>query len=313
MKVRLGRQGRRKAFGTAMRRLAIPCTLAVATVVLGVTGCMERLFYYPQRAPTEPPAHLVRPEAVWFRSADGTQLHGWFFRAAGPRPDRAPTILHVHGNAGNIESHVFFTEHLPPQGFNLFIFDFRGYGRSAGAARRRGPLIADAHAALDHLLARSDVDTGRIGVYGQSLGGAIALNLVADRPEIRAAVIESAFTSWREMAAAAVGGDPPGPLSRALARLLIRDGQRPIDAIRRCRVPTLIIHGTADRTIPPSHGRRLAEAGPTARLVEIPGGDHNTLRETHPEVDRVTIEFFRTHLSADDEKDAGPPPRPEHG
>ncbi|MHC4992168.1 MAG: alpha/beta hydrolase [Planctomycetota bacterium] len=173
-------------------------------VPASVTGCMERLFFYPTRGPTP-----VRPgtEPVRMTSADGTPLFGWFVPSRSDRVDRAPTILHVHGNAGNIESHFWFTEYLPAAGFNLFIFDFRGYGESGGHARRRRPLIKDTHAALDALLARDDVDPARIGLYGQSLGGAIGLSVMAERPEIAAAVIESAFASWRDMAANALGGD----------------------------------------------------------------------------------------------------------
>jgi dipeptidyl aminopeptidase/acylaminoacyl peptidase len=235
--------------------------------VFTVSGCMERLFYYPTRGKTVPPPHLSGAESVHFRSADGTALHGWFIPAADGTPvGGRPTILQVHGNAGNIESHVGFTEYLPAAGFNLFIFDYRGYGESEGAARRRGPLIADTHAALDALIARDDVDGSRIGMYAQSLGGAIGLNVMAERPEIQAAVVESSFSSWRDIAANALGGKSPGPISRGLVALLIRDDHRPVDAVARIERPVLLVHGTADGIVPVSHSRRLAEAGTTAHL-----------------------------------------------
>lgn len=273
----------------------------ILLLVLWTTGCMERLFYYPMRAATYPPPHLSSAESVTFESADGTELHGWFIPAEGvTSPADVPTILHVHGNAGNIESHVWFTEYLPPAGFNVFIFDYRGYGRSEGKARSRGPLIADTNAALNAILNREDVDPGRIGMYGQSLGGSIALNVMADRTEIRAAVIESAFASWREMAASAVGSDPPGFFSRLLAKVLIKDDHRPIDAIGRIDRPTLILHGTADTIVSIRHGRRLAEAGPLAELAELEGGEHNSLRSSHPEVEQLTVDFFGQHLRGRD-------------
>ncbi len=272
----------------------------VATVIvipLWATGCMERLFYQPTRAETTPPPELAAAVSVWFESGDGTRLHGWLIPAAGGTPrDQAATILHVHGNAGNIESHVWFTEYLPAAGFNLFVFDFRGYGRSEGAARRRRPLIADTDAALDMLLARPDIDPTRIGLFAQSLGGAIGLNVMADRSELRSGVVMSGFSSWRDVAAGAVGGDPPNVFGRLLARVLIRDHDRPDEAIARIDRPILVIHGTDDRIVPARHGRRLAEAGPTAELVEIDGGDHNGMRSSHPEVDQLVIEFFRRTL-----------------
>ena len=279
-------------------RAALGGGLVTAVVIaLWITGCMERFFYYPIRAETLPPPELAGAESVWFDSADGTRLHGWFVPAAGvTAPLAAATILHVHGNAGNIESHAWFTEFLPGAGFNLFIFDFRGYGRSEGAARRRGPLIADTHAAVDALLARPDVDPGRLGMYAQSLGGAIGLNVMADRRELRSCVAVSAFTSWRDIAADSVGGGRSGPFSRLLAGVLIRDDHRPDIAIARIDRPVLIIHGTGDRIVPVGHGRRLAAEGPTAELVELDGGDHNDMRSTHPEIDRLVIEFFRRTL-----------------
>ncbi len=278
---------------------------SILLIVLGFffwsTGCMERLFYYPQRGPT--PLSFAPPgtEAVDFNSADGTKLHGWFIpanaAAAIEQRREHPTILHVHGNAGNIVSHAWFTEHLPRAGFNVFIFDFRGYGQSEGSATRREGLIADTHAAIDHLLSRADVDPKRLGVYGQSLGGAIALNVMADRSEIRAAVLESAFTSWREVAASALGGDPPLFLGSWMAAVCIRDTHRPIDAMARIDRPSLLLHGDADSIVPVSHARRLADASAgQARLVVLTGGAHNSLRDSHPEVDRLMIDFFATHL-----------------
>jgi pimeloyl-ACP methyl ester carboxylesterase len=254
---------------------------------------MERLFYHPTAGPTSPPAGVER---VRFESADGTPLVGWFIRARGGSAD-APTVLHVHGNAGNIGSHIWFTEYLPPAGFNVMIFDYRGYGESGGSARSRRPLIEDTHAALDAILERDDVDPERVGMYAQSLGGAIGLNVMADRPEIRAAVIESAFSSWRGVAANAVGGDPPNFIGRGLAALLIGDSDRPLDAIARIDRPLLIVHGTDDSIIPVSHGRVLADAAPNGQLVALDGGEHNSLRDSHPQVETLVVEFLRKNLS----------------
>jgi dipeptidyl aminopeptidase/acylaminoacyl peptidase len=268
------------------------------------TGCMERMFYLPTAELTPVGDAPPRTDHVYFPSADGTMLSGWFIRAAhadmnadSDNAQTAATILHVHGNAGNVMHHTWFTEHLPPAGFNVFIFDFRGYGESEGTPRRRNDLIADTHAALDALLARDDVDAGRIGMYAQSLGAAIGVNVMADRSEIAAAVLESPFASWREMAASAVGGDPPHLIARMLAAVLIRDHSRPIDAIARIDRPILMIHGDADTIVPISHGRRLANAAPdVVEFHELPNGDHNTLRMSHTSVDGKMIEFFNHHL-----------------
>lgn len=278
----------------------VAALLVILGVICNITGCMESMFYYPVQEPTPVPAGYAGAELVTFQSADGTQLAGWFLPTTRPgtSPQTVPTILHVHGNAGNVSSHVAFTDFLPPAGFNLFVFDYRGYGESEGSARRRGPLLQDTEAALDYLLSRDDVDPNRIGMYGQSLGGAIGVNVMSGRPEIRAAVLDSVFTSWREVAASAVGGDRPGPIARSLAAVLIKDSDRPIDAVAAIDRPLLILHGSADRIVPPAHGRRLAEAaGNNANLIEFEGGEHNSLRWTHPELESAVVAFFRRNLA----------------
>jgi hypothetical protein len=299
----------RRVVAWLARRLLLLIALAI---ILRISGCMESLFYHPTAGPTPVPSvpELRGTELITFAGRDGLKLCGWFVPArrdaaatsapAGTRAtaSRAPTILHVHGNAGNVTDHIWFTEYLPAHGFNVFIFDFRGYGQSEGRAWTRGPLIDDTNAALDYLLTRADVDPQRVGMYGQSLGGAIGLNVMAQRKEIHAAVIESAFASWRDEAASVLGGDPPAWWARALAWILIPDGSRPEDAIARIAPrPVLILHGDADRTVPVSHGRRLKQAGgANVELLEVHGGDHNTLRETNPEIEQRIVEFFRSHV-----------------
>lgn len=297
--------------GPRMRPLLwLTATIGLTILIFWSTGCMERLFYLPTREPVplaEAPPGTIE---VRFESRDGTPLHGWLIPAHG-RSDamhEAPTVLHVHGNAGNIRHHAFFTEHLPRAGINVFLFDYRGYGESGGRATRRGPLIEDTEAALDALLGRRSIDPRRIGVYGQSLGGSIAINVMACRTEIRAAVFESPFASWRGIAANAVGGDPPAAPARWLAALLISDQHRPIDAIAGIDRPILLVHGDDDSIIPISHSRRLARAGgESVRLVEFPGGEHNSLRQTHPEIDALVSGFFHEHLGENPAQSADRP------
>ncbi|MCZ6837567.1 MAG: alpha/beta fold hydrolase [Planctomycetota bacterium] len=277
--------------------LRLTCLLSILLFIGWATGCMERLFYVPTSGNTPLPLEFPDAESVWFTSEDGTKLHGWFIPGEHVENDPIPSILHVHGNAGNITSHYGFTEYLPGAGFNVFIFDYRGYGQSEGKARNRVDLIADTDAALEAMLQRKDVDPERVGLYGQSLGGAIGLNVMASRLEIKAGVFESSFASWRDIAAEVLGGEKPGFIAKGLASLLINDDHRPIDAAALIDRPLLFLHGTSDSIIPHAHGVRLAEAAADkATLQSLPGGDHNSLRWTHPEVDQLIIDFFRNHL-----------------
>ncbi|MEM7229281.1 MAG: alpha/beta fold hydrolase [Planctomycetota bacterium] len=271
--------------------------LLIVTMAIGMlwlTGIAERLFYHPDRAELDPPAEH-RAE-VFHVELDGRSIEGWFLHAAGIDSRNAPTIFHVHGNAGNIDSHLGFVDHLPAYGFNVVMFDYRGYGGSDGRAWSRNGLIADTTAVLAAIRQRDDIDPDRIGMYGQSLGGAIGLNVMAEDGGLRCAVIESAFTSWREIASNAVGGDPPAWYGRGLARVLIKDHARPVDAIGWIEAPILLLHGTADRVIPMSHSVRLHNAAQNAELLTGNGGRHNTLRGSHPELDDAMIAFFREHL-----------------
>ncbi len=270
--------------------------LAMIAATLRIGGCAERLFYLPTAGSVTPPP---RVDVLEFNTPrdDGVLVHGWFLPSTQhDDPRDAATVIYCHGNAGNLESHVAFVEHLPKRGFNVVLFDYRGYGQTPGRAWRRRGLIEDARVVVDHVLARDDIDPTRVGLYGQSLGGSIGLNVMTTVPAIRAAVLESPFDSWRTVAANAVAGDPPGWWGRGLAWWLIPDHARPIDAVARIDRPLLFIHGDADRVIPVSHSRRLAAAAPDAELLIGPGGEHNSLRFTHPELDEAMIAFFERTL-----------------
>jgi uncharacterized protein len=278
--------------------IAYPLLLLVLMTLFRLTGCAERLFYQPTCEPTPAPRLFAGARTVAFTSADGTALRGWFIPSQSSPPNQSPTIIQVHGNGGCINNHLGFVDYLPTAGFNLFMFDYRGYGESGGSAWGRAALIADAHAALDILLEQPEVNPERIGLHAQSLGGAIGMNLMAERPEIRAGVFESPFASWRLAAATALGGPSPNMLARFAAWLLISDERRPIDAIREIDRPMLILHGDADLVIPSVHSRQLHEAAPnSSKFIELPGGEHNTLRDTHPEMERWIGEFYEQHLS----------------
>ncbi|MDZ4755508.1 MAG: alpha/beta fold hydrolase [Phycisphaerae bacterium] len=277
----------------------------VATAIT-MSGCAERLLFSPTRQATPAPTFLVPDaEAFWFASGDGTRLRGWLLPAQTGDARNAPTVFHVHGNAASMNEHLYFVSELPAAGFNVFMFDYRGYGESESAATSREELLDDATTALRTLRARADIDSARIAVFAQSLGAAIAIVLVqedlaridSDAPRLRGVGLESPVASFRDVAANAVGGDPPNFIGASLAACLIRDGcermPRPVDAIRTIDLPIFIVHGDADTTVPVSHGRRLADAAPDAELLICPGGKHNSLQETHPDSRTRMIAFLR--------------------
>ncbi|HSW47192.1 MAG TPA: alpha/beta hydrolase [Phycisphaerae bacterium] len=255
-------------------------------------GC-DGLFYHPTRREYDKPERLrLRYESVRFATRDGLELHGWFFPANGPA---AGTVLHLHGNAGNVTAHFHQIGWLPACGWNVLCFDYRGYGQSQGRITRAGS-IADAHVALDYLLHRPGVDPRRIVAFGQSLGGAVGIVLTAERPELRGLAADGAFDSYRGIATWHIRRNPLLFIVAWWVPLLMGDGHDPIDCVARVSPrPLLILHGTADRIVDPRMARRLYDAAREPKeLWLVDGSDHYEALEEMGEVNRPRLEaFFR--------------------
>lgn len=232
---------------------------ALAFIAIVLMIGLDSYFYYPSRS-------IVYTPATWglefhnaeFNASDGVRLTGWFIPAVGPPRG---TVIHFHGNAENMSTHVSFVTWLPPRGYNLFTFDYRGYGRSEGHPTRAGT-IRDGLAAVDHVLARPDVDPNRVFIFGQSLGGAIAVVVAAQRPSIRAVCLDSPFSSYRRI----------GTLhlkqilltewgASAMAWSLLSGSYEPVDFVWRISPrPVLIIAGGRDEICFPELARELFDA-----------------------------------------------------
>jgi len=264
-------------------------------ILLGCNG----LFYYPSQKIFYTPHNFgATYEDIYFTSKDGTQLNGWFIPAVGPAKG---TVIHFHGNAENITNHYLFVQWLPKEGFNLFVFDYRGYGASSGKPDRQG-MIEDSIAAINYIRQRPDVDPNRIMIFGQSLGGAIALAAVAQDSKrgIQAVVVESAFASYRSIAREKLGDFwPTWPLQWPLAWLLISDAQSPLPMLKKIApIPLLVIHGDDDQTVPYSQGRQIYQAAaPPKEFWTVAGGHHTEAftryaKEYRPRL----VKFFEEHL-----------------
>ena len=269
-------------------------------VALMLNGCANGLFYYPDATVYSTPAKFgLAYKEAWFASGDGTRLHGWFIPAATPGPALG-TVVHFHGNAQNLTSHYEFVAWLPEEGFNVFVFDYRGYGASDGKKPTRQGTFEDGVAALAHVCGRSDVDPRRLILFGQSLGGALALAVAGEtHPEgVRAVIAESAFSSYRGVGGDAVATIPGiGWLLRPVAWLLVSGGHNPEAAVAGISpVPLLLIHGTADSVVAFRHGERLAKQARDPKLfLPMPGADH-TAAANSPEMHRQIVVFMKKAL-----------------
>src|SRR6218665_305369 len=172
-------------------------------------------------------------ESVVYKSSSGNLLNGWLLKPKGQKA--AITILHLHGNAGFLLSQYQAISPLVAYGFQVFIFDYSGYGFSEGEASRDNVLL-DALSSLDYLKGREDVKGTRLVLYGQSLGGHLSAVVGAQRQnDMDALVIEGAFSSHKDIGAHRV------PL---LGRLIVKQGYSATRSIKEFHKPLLVIHST---------------------------------------------------------------------
>lgn len=265
-------------------------------VLLVLSGCANSLFYHPtDQVYLTPEDAALAYENVYFKSVDGTRLHGWFI----PAQKKAwGTLIHFHGNAGNITANLKMVSLFPYEGLQVFMFDYRGYGESQGRPFRKG-VYEDSLSAVRYVLSRTDVNKDAVFFLGQSLGGAnaIAVAALARELNIRAVVIDSSFYSYRSIVRDKIGEIPllswfRTPLSYVMATDEFHSGDM-IGSI--APVPVMIIHGTDDRVVPYQHGLKLFErAGEPKTLVTVEGGDHITaLMPQHAEYRQKVLDFFK--------------------
>ncbi len=225
-------------------------------------------------------------QEVWFRAKDGTRLFGWFLEA--PGGGSRPVLLWAHGNAGNITHRLEPLAELHRRGLTVFLFDYRGYGRSDGAPSEEG-LYLDALAAYDHLLNERKIPPARIIAYGTSLGSPVAGELARQRP-VAGLILEAPFPSVAAVARGAFRGLPAHLFVRARFDLARR--------LREVHVPVLVLHGERDTVIPVDLGRAVfAAAGEPKEFVAIPGANHNDLHLVGGETYYQALLQFARHVT----------------
>ncbi|HLM57911.1 MAG TPA: alpha/beta hydrolase [Pyrinomonadaceae bacterium] len=207
-------------------------------------------------------------EDVWFETADGVKLHGWFFRGEG---QPAATVIYFHGNGGNLSYCGWVGAELSRRGFDVLLFDYRGYGRSEGTPADERGLYADADAAYDFVTKERGADPERVVLYGQSLGTAAAAD-VAARKNCGALILESGLSSAAEMAGVVF------PWLPGFVRGLTKNKLDTKGKLQSISCPVLVAHGSRDEVIPVSQGRALYDAArEPKRLQIIEGAGHNDL------------------------------------
>ena len=204
----------------------------------------RKSIYFPTKELGTNPADLgLAYEEIFFKAQDGMDLHGWFV----PAKRAKATVLFCHGNAGNVSHHLEGVRIFHDMGISVFIFDYRGYGKSKGHPCETGTYL-DGMAAYRYLLSRPEVKKESLIIYGKSLGGAIAIDL-AKTVEAAALISESTFTSTADMARELYPFLPLGLF------MTIKYDNR--SKIQKVTIPKLIIHSLNDEIVPYHHGEEL--------------------------------------------------------
>lgn len=239
--------------------------LALFSLIALLTTSCTQVFYQPTSQLYSDPAQLgLEFENIYLTTDDGVRLHGWFFpsKKTAAHPSSKGLILFFHGNAQNITSHYANLFWIVEQGWDFFIFDYRGYGLSESTASQQG-VHQDALAALklSHQWVE-DKSYPKFIVYGQSLGGTIAARALQDDPlidRVDLIVFDSTFPSYRKIARHKLKQAWMLSFLRPLTPLLISDEYSPESFYPQIKNPVLVIHGERDNIVEYQFGKEIYE------------------------------------------------------
>ena len=265
-------------------RLAAGTKLLVLACILSLTACTNMIFQPTGIQYSEPGRLGIDVEDLYIDSTDGVALHGW--RLPAVRPARG-SVVFLHGNAENISSHVGGVYWLPAYGYEVLLFDYRGYGRSTGAAELDG-VMHDAQRMIAYARGHASSAGHSVTVMGQSMGGSIAISALAALPDksgINGLITISAFSDYQQITRDALAGHwLTSPLRWPLS-FTVSNRYRPADAIGKLSpIPVFVLYSEADEIVSANHAQQLFAAAGAPRYIEELQGTHNqvlALRGNH--------------------------------
>ncbi|MCX6878295.1 MAG: alpha/beta fold hydrolase [Verrucomicrobia bacterium] len=269
--------------------IGIPAALFLAVLAFCVHLLVRQEYILIDPKPT-PAGTPAIGEEVFIPVGSGPergQLHACWLEAA---DSNSPTCLYLHGQTHNNSTHPEHAKWLNQLGYNVLMVDYRGFGKSIGAARPGEPkLYEDAEAAWNHLTQTRGIKPQHLFIYGHSLGGAIAVELATRHPDAAGLVTESTFTSVPDMARRKYPCLPTG--------WLLRLSFDSLQKVRTLKVPVLFIHGQLDAKVPFSMAEELYAAAPKPKqLLPIEGGGHNDAVGRDESKNAVTA-FVQAHFN----------------
>ncbi|OJJ42912.1 hypothetical protein ASPZODRAFT_136766 [Penicilliopsis zonata CBS 506.65] len=263
-------------------RLPVIASSGLAVVASGLLYFKQNELIYPRNVPVDARTNVPKPrqfgisdyEDLQIPTPDGESLNALLLRPETKRLGPPVTVLMFHGNAGNIGHRIPIAKVLMEiLGCHVLMLEYRGYGLSTGTPDEAG-LKIDAQTGLDYIRQRAETRDSKIVVYGQSLGGAVAINLVAKnegRGDIAGLILENTFLSIRKLIPTVF------PPARYLARLCHQYWTSEDILPKISDVPVLFLSGLKDEIVPPSHMTQLFAVCKAQRKFwrTLPNGGHN--------------------------------------
>ncbi len=251
-----------------VKAIIIYAAIAVVLLFFGYAKYIEsRGMYFPIKEIEHTPEILGLPfEDVYINAEDGVRINGWFI----PGSKAKYTLLFCHGNAGNIGHRLEKLMLLHKIKLNLFIIDYRGYGRSKGTPSEKG-IYLDTKAAYDYLVDKRKIKPEQIILYGESLGSAAIIHLAAEQ-KVGGLIVEGGFTRGRDLARI---------LYPLLPTAFFSDSFDSLAKIKKIDAAKLFIHSKDDEIVPFSLAQQLyAAAGGPKRFAELRGGHNSTFLDS---------------------------------
>jgi uncharacterized protein len=242
---------------------------------------LTSIFYPDPEIKATPELIGLTYENVFLTAQDNVKIHGWYI----PHDKAYASVIYFHGNGGNISDRLDKISVLHNLGLNIFICDYRGYGKSEGKPTETG-IYRDALAAYDYLAQRRDIKKNDIIGYGASLGGAVIIDLAAKR-DLKVLIIDSTFTSAKDMARRIY------PFVPSFMVMIKLDSAR---KIKNLPMPKLFFHSQDDEMVPIALGQKLFELAPEPKkFVTISGGHNEAHLESHEQYVAALADFLREH------------------
>ena len=267
-------------------------SVVIAMAAIYLLGCgvllfgQNRFIFFPSRTLTATPNDLNLPYEdiqipVGSNPDQMAQIHGWWIPSS--LGSNQPVLLHLHGNSSNISANLDHARQFYQMGLSVVLVDYRGYGQSTPQFPSEKAVYEDVEAVWNYLIDQRGIHPNQILVFGHSLGGAIAIELGMQHPDMAGLIVEGSFTSMRDMV------DYRRKYRMFPINWLLQQRFNSIQKVEQLKMPVLFTHGTDDQVVPPSMSEVLyATATEPKQLLIVEQAAHNDVRQVGG------VKYFKT-------------------